>query len=149
MISMMVMTLLSSCVDRTWDCHCGSSWVVLGDTTAVDAGTVVRGTAFGPAPSEVAVNAEVGRRVLITDFGEPLSVDASGAVTCAGVTVDATALARSHADGTCRATLTNAGFRPPPCRDTFPFCGCSLSVTEMSLAALIIIAIRSMKRRRA
>ncbi len=48
------------------------------------------------------------------------------------------------------SALANAGFRQPPCRDTgISWCGCSLSVTEMSLAALIIIAIRSMKRRRA
>ncbi len=147
----LVMLTLGSCKDVFSECACETpaAWAVLGVVTTSDAGAVVRGgTTFGSAPAEVPVSLPAGTRVLVSDERVPLIIDGAGRATCSGITLDATAYAPTLVDGTCRAALSDAGLSQPPCRDV-DGCGCSSSVTNLSLAMLITIAIRSKKRRRA
>lgn len=152
MISALVLMTLAKCASVYRQCDCPSTWAVVGTvTTAVDGGTVISGgTTFGPAPAEVAVTADAGARLLVTDLGQ-LPVDTSGLVFCSNAVVDAMTYAPTIVDGSCVAALKAAGLKEPPCHDTgfWPFCGCSTSVTNVSLAALIIAAIRWRMRRRA
>jgi hypothetical protein len=150
MISAVMLLTLAKCASPVRACGCGSQWAVIGEVTAAeDGGFVVRGgMPFGPAPAEVPVGSPPGTRVLVHELELPLIVDANAQVSCAGATVDSVKLASSIADGTCVATLEAAGYRQPPCHDNgiWLACGCSSSVTNLSLALLLTLAIRSRKQ---
>jgi len=154
MLALFTTVALGSCVDVADGCMCRTpppAWVRLGAAVETDGGLhVTGGTTFGtPAPDAGAIEGvDAGATVLATDQGV-LAVDAHGRVTCGHAqqaTMSASAYGQALADGNCEAALADAGIVRAPCRDVG--CGCSSSVTNLSLAALITLAIRSRARRR-
>jgi hypothetical protein len=132
---------LAKCAYPPHGCGCFEGervWAWVGPVSAgSDGGTELSsGTRFGAAPDVVPVNELVGRTVLATQFGTVLPVDNSGNVHCAGVTLDALSFAAAISEGKCEAELAAAGYRQPPCHDTFPFCGCGATPELTTLLAV-------------